>query len=652
MLKKNLFKYSSVLLSVMVAVSSLMGCGNNTVKSETAVVKDVSTANSEDAINTAISSELAIENKSTLEVNSREETVYVFADANGNQDHIIVNEKITDEKGNESSNQTASDKQAPITMKVTYKLDGKDISPEELAGKSGKVTIRYDYTNNEKQQDIYTPFTMVTGMLLPSETFSNVEVTNGKLTKVGDKIVALGITMPGLSDTLKVDIDIPEYFELTADVNNFELEMSMSVATTNFLSDIDVENISIDELKNKLTQLQDGSDKLVAGTQTLSSGTDKLAQNMPALTDGTLALSNGSNQLKDGIYAYTNGALAVNEGAIQLSDGIDTLYETLENKGLDSSVEALAEGSESLYNGLNDNLVGSLVTNMSTYENVYANAYNTAYQQVLMANAYSYVAVNTATFGGATFSQLPDATKAQVLAGVKAQLEANGIGENADIVTAAQNDNNQATSITAALMKIYAANPTDEALMTYTTQIATMNQALAAYKTLYASYSSIMQSGLLEGAAQLSGGLSQLKSSIGSFDNYSEGTLCSSLYAIKIGANTLSNGTKELTANNSTLKTGSENLANGADTLNNSCDTLAKGVNELNEGALTLKNGMLEFNETGIKAITGLVGDDADRCINSIKKAVEMGKNYNTFLGKNDGKKNSVTFIYKTDGIK
>ena len=100
--------------------------------------------------------------------------VYVFGDANGNKDHIIVNEKVTDDKGKETLNRTESDGEVPVSMKVTYTLDGNEVTPEELAGKSGKVTMRFDYTNNTKD----VPFTMITGMVLPADVFSNVEITN------------------------------------------------------------------------------------------------------------------------------------------------------------------------------------------------------------------------------------------------------------------------------------------------------------------------------------------------------------------------------------------------------------------------------------------------------------------------------------------
>ena len=44
--------------------------------------------------------------------------------------------------------QGTTEKALPVTEKVTYFMDGKEMSPEDMAGKSGKATIRFDYTNN------------------------------------------------------------------------------------------------------------------------------------------------------------------------------------------------------------------------------------------------------------------------------------------------------------------------------------------------------------------------------------------------------------------------------------------------------------------------------------------------------------------------
>lgn len=77
--------------------------------------------------------------------------------------------------------------------------------PEELAGKSGSVTIRFDYTNkakttvkiNGKKTDIYVPFTAVSGVVL-DDSFRNVRVNSGRVLSDGSRMIAVGIAMPGL----------------------------------------------------------------------------------------------------------------------------------------------------------------------------------------------------------------------------------------------------------------------------------------------------------------------------------------------------------------------------------------------------------------------------------------------------------------------
>ena len=382
MVKKTLFKYGSVLMSVVLIASTLTACGTNTAYNQTqseVAISSEAASNTESIISNAIKNELSVSNTSTLKTNTRDEMVYVFGKADGTQDHITVTEKVTDTNGKTTTNQSSSSKSAPVSIKVTYKLNGVETKPEDMIGKSGKVTIRYDYTNNEKKtitvngksQTAYVPFTMITGTLLPTDKFSNVEVTNGKVSKVGDNIIALGMTMPGLKDTLNLkfdgeslDMDIPEYFEISADVEDFELDMSMSVATTSVLDDIDTDDFSVAKLEDKMNELQSAADQLTDGTVTLQDGTQTLADSIPALTDGVGKLDDGASSLKDGIYAYTDGATALAAGAGQLKDGIAAYTDGANKLGAGAGqlqtglstytagVAQLATGSDTLKTGI------------------------------------------------------------------------------------------------------------------------------------------------------------------------------------------------------------------------------------------------------------------------------------------------------------
>lgn len=744
MVKKNLFRYSSVLMCVVLTAASLVGCGANTAATtgtDTAYVTEMAAGSTEATITQAITNELAVSNKSTLATDTRQETVYVFNDASGNKNHITVNEKITDANGNETLNKTESSENAPVTMKVTYKLDGKEIKPEDLAGKSGKVTIRFDYTNNQKKtvtingkkQTVAVPFTMITGMMLPTDVFSNVEVTNGKLTKVGDNIVAVGMTMPGLKDTMNLkfndkslDLDIPEYFELTADVKDFSLDMTMSVATSNLLSDMNADDITLDDLKKTVASLDDAATQLADGTVTLQDGTQQLSDAIPALTDGVDQLNTGASSLKDGIYAYADGAASAYEGSVSLNDnmktyadGIGTLYNTLKDNNLDSSVASaakgandLAAGAATLDAGIDSALSGagalvsgadaltsglsafgeglSSVTGLkSSIENALPTAkagYEKAY------NSFYSIA------GGVTQLKLAEATTEEQKNAIRQEYKA--LSKDANVTDASQylvavkyintNKENVAKVILTSNPKADAQETIKElitGLTTYNSLTVTsatleslgyfdgLDKIDAAFGQVNKGASDLKDgiNQLSAGAGQLSTGsktlkagldtlstgLNTLSTSVGSFSNYKEGTLCSSLYALNLNAGklqqegtaVLQSGLSQLTANNDTLKSGASQLADGTATLKDSSGTLADGVTQLNEGAITLKDGMAQFNSEAIEPITKLVDSDAQTAVDTIKAVVKAGQEYNSFLGKSDDKAGSVTFVYKTAGI-
>jgi len=179
-------------------------------------------------------------------LDGKEETVYLISDANGNVNQTIVSSwlkngsknariddvsclsEIQNVKGDESYTRIeeqitwqadgediyyrgTTTKQMPITQQITYYLDGNEISPHELAGKSGRVTIRFDYKNNAKikadingrKEERYVPFTVVSGMVL-NDSFRNVRVNNGRVLSDGNKIIAAGFAMPGLKESLGV----------------------------------------------------------------------------------------------------------------------------------------------------------------------------------------------------------------------------------------------------------------------------------------------------------------------------------------------------------------------------------------------------------------------------------------------------------------
>ena len=262
------------------------------------------------------------------------ETVYVISGADGTVNKVI------------SDGQDCTGRELPVSIKVGYTLDGQPVSPQEIAGKSGHVVIRYDYRNDEytdvviggKDERINVPYAVLTGMVLENDVFENVTVTNGKLFDDGSRYIAAGIAFPGLSDALGVGsdlIDIPDHFEISADVKNFELNMTLSLVTNDMLDSLNSSELSsLDLPTDQIDVLSKAADQLSDGSKTLYDGLCTLLEKTSALSDGVATLSAGAKDLKDGAKELDEGAGALKKGAADLESGLSTLTsnnETLNN---------------------------------------------------------------------------------------------------------------------------------------------------------------------------------------------------------------------------------------------------------------------------------------------------------------------------------
>lgn len=675
---------------------------------------------------------------------TKEETVYVIADAEGNPDKVIVSdwvknpgkldkiedktsidkvknvkgdEKYTlngdnmyiwDAKGSDIYYQGTSKKDLPVDLSVSYRLDGKAISPKDLAGKSGRVTMRFDYKNNKyenvvvngKKTKIYVPFVMLTGTMLDNEKFSNVSVNNGKVINDGSHTIVAGFATPGLEEDLDLktdEVEFPNYVEIQADVKDFELTTTMTLATNDVFNDIDFSKADekIDELDKKLNKLTDATDKLIDGSSKLYGGlstmlskSDTLISGVKNLVSGAKQLQSGTSKLDKGAGKLDKGTGALKKGAGTLSVGISTLQAGVSQ--LASGLGTLSGNSSTLNSGAKqvfDTLLSTADKQIAAagikaekltienYSKVLSGIEDSLTDDALYKIAYN-TALNTVTETvkaqeSLIKSQVEEAVKQQVLEGV---LKKAGLN-----MSAAEYNKAVAAGSISSDVKAQIEGALDQQMKTDTITATVKAKVDEQIQSLIDSNmnSEAVKNQISEGVAKGKSGasaISELKKQLDSYNKFYQGVLSytsgvdsakSGVDKLNTGSKDLSTGANKLVKGTKTLKKGTKDLKKGTKTLNSGMKTfvsgldklssgtgvLINGVKQLKDGSLALNTGLKTYKEQGVNTLVKAVNGDVKGLLNRLKAVSKVSSNYKSFGGINPEMDGKVDFIYKTNSI-
>ena len=612
--------------------------------------------------------------------------------------------------GNDIYYQGNSKKKVPVKLHITYALDGKTVSPDALAGKSGRVTIRFDYENTlvesvkirNKKEKLSVPFAAVTGMMLDPEHFRNVEVINGKAENLGNEIAVLGVAFPGLQSSLnlkKEDLEIPEFVEVTADVTDFQMEGTVTVVTTSFLQDVNTKDLSIDDLLDASRELTSGTNQLIDGAGKLSDGLATLLEKSGALVEGIDKLKDGSMQLKTGADALSGGAAQLKTGADQLSQGLSTL------SGNSSSLRA---GAQQVFNSLLSSAAAQLKAkgidvslSIGNYGQVLGGvidqltngAHAAALQQVTAAVEAKRPEIEAAVTQTVT-QQVQAQVEEQVTAGVRGAVEEQVrtqteairtklIADNFDGKTVEEFDaavesgditpeavENLNAAVEAAIQQAIGEQMESEAVkgqisakvaetmagdeitgkISQLVAESTENQVQKAISEAMASPEVQSQ---LQAAAEGAEAVTALKASLDSYNGFYLGVIeyTKGVDLASAGAKDVSAGAEKLKSGMDTLNTGAASLNKGISLMNEQAPALVEGVTQLKNGSVDLKKGLDQLMRDGIRKIADLTEEDLDSLVERIRGCGDLAEGYQTFSGIDPQMEGTVKFIYRTDPI-
>lgn len=306
---------------ILIPTLAVAVCGGTAIAISTSL--NIKNANAE--LNLGSESLIAANNTltSTNQVStSKDETVYVITDDTGAAKSKFI--------GNTIYNGT--DK-LPFEFKVSYYLDGNEISAKDLKDKSGHVKIVYTYNSTAQYQGKYVPFMAVTGLTLDSNKFTNLKITSGKIiSETADNYVIAGYSLTGLDANLGTDF-LSDSFSVEADVTNFELGNTYTMFMNDIFADLDTSKLSdLDSLANSMTELSNGVDQIIAGAGTLSDGLASALDGAKTLYAGSTELTAGLTELRSHNEELVAGATKIKTLAPDIADLMQEKINTLKTQ--------------------------------------------------------------------------------------------------------------------------------------------------------------------------------------------------------------------------------------------------------------------------------------------------------------------------------
>ena len=597
-----------------------------------------------------------------------------------------------------------SDQALPVNVRITYYLEGQEVSAEKIAGKTGKVKIRFDYENNTD-----VPFMVLSAAMLPADVFSDVEVTNGRLMDLGDQKAVIGFAFPGLMDTLKLvdyepteEIELPEYVEIEARAEDFALDFTASVVSTGLFEDLEDKDLEdLDKLPEDMDELTDASTEIRDAAQELADGGSEFGDYLSQYFDGLSQLSEGTDSLDQGLTLLSQNISKISEGSKSLQSGLDQIDQSLAKVDLSalSSPESkkASEAAQAALQSIGENSAAlkekltAVGTNLETVQTFVedVNAYIGQVQDLQKAiEELPAPDLAAADLENGWTERLNDEAASQ--AKEKAQEAADDVRDSiieivegssfpddlglteeqkAQIITQIVEsiDENKVTvneedieiSLDAAFGEIRDGIQKEAEGQRNTLRDVSLKIAEPSVPDLEA-----LSPEKMEEITQIIGNMEQSLAVIGA---YAEGMsqtasglteLSTALTQLKAGVSQLSGGSAQLSEGLGLFEKALEAASEGSAQLSSAMKTVSSAGGELGsaywqlvDGMNEFADGIAEFDEEGIQSLAELAGPEYKDVIRGVRAARDAEHSYTNFSGICDGQKGSVRFIIETEEI-
>lgn len=305
----------------------------------------------------------------------KEETVYAKLNSDGSvksilvNEHLINNEKLDsiedyseledilninsnhtytkkdnlltwDSKGSDIFYQGISKKETPVTENITYKLNGEDISLNDLIGKSGKVEITIKYNNTDKhvinKQTLYTPFVVTTATIVDGANNSDITVTNGKVVNNGSNFIVVGLSTPGLYESLGLqELKGLDTVKISYNTTKFKLSSIYSVVTSKLIDNNDLDIFSkLNTVYSSVNKLQDSMNQIESGSKTI-------LENLKTIDEGSSLISENLNTVVEKLEQIKEGSASLDTNLEQIITTLDNVIASFNSSENQAKIESI-----------------------------------------------------------------------------------------------------------------------------------------------------------------------------------------------------------------------------------------------------------------------------------------------------------------------
>ena len=204
----------------------------------------------------------------------------------------------------------------PWNISLSYELDGRSVSADEVAGVEGEVTIHLKTGRNEDaDRAFYDSYMLQATFTLPAGTCSDVVAEQATLAMSGEDRTVAFTVLPGHDGDFTIKMNARDFALPSAQIVALPYTSVIEMPSADGMVD------GISQLGDAVSRLASGASQLDAGSSEFASGVDDFAAGSAQFGEGLSTLAASSDQLTEASAQVNAAFTAVGEvlGRIDLS---------------------------------------------------------------------------------------------------------------------------------------------------------------------------------------------------------------------------------------------------------------------------------------------------------------------------------------------